>query len=121
MTDRVGIIKVDELAAFSADKYSRVLIGGAKGLLRLLCFEPGQAVSLHTHPQGDEYFLVVKGRGRVQVGSEEADVEQGSIVRAPAGTPHQWRAGSERLVLLSVLIPPLSYELADDASRMAFV
>ncbi len=121
MVDRLEVIKVDELAAFSTDKYSRVLVGGGRGLLRLLCFEPGQAVSLHVHPRGDEYFLVVRGVGKVQVGGEEAEVGQGSLVRAPAGAAHQWRAGAERLVLLSVLVPPSSYELAGEASEMTFV
>jgi hypothetical protein len=48
-------------------------------------------------------------------------VESGSIIKAMAGLPHQWKNGSERLVLLSVLIPPSSYKFADEAAKMEVI
>jgi quercetin dioxygenase-like cupin family protein len=57
-------------------------INGTKGLLRLLCFEPNQSVPLHRHPKADEYFFVIKGKGKVTIGSEETDVESSCIIRA---------------------------------------
>jgi quercetin dioxygenase-like cupin family protein len=112
------IVKVDSIAAFSQDTYKRVLINNAKGLLRLLCFEPNQEVPLHRHPKGDEYFFVVHGKGKIKIAREESEVEPGSIIRAPANTPHQWKNGSERLVLFSILVPPSSYELAEETVKM---
>jgi quercetin dioxygenase-like cupin family protein len=115
------ITRVDEMTMFSSDKYSRILVHNAKGLLRLLCFQEEQSVPLHRHPHADEYFYVIGGKAKVTVGKEHAEVESGSIVKAPAGVPHQWKNGSQELVLLSVLIPLQSYEFADDASEMELV
>lgn len=114
------IEKIESLAKFSADKYNKIPIGDSSGLLRLLCFEPWQNVPLHKHPNGDEYFYVVKGKGRITVDKEEKEVEASGIVKAPAGVLHQWKNGPERLVLLSIIIPPKSYEYAEEATGMQF-
>jgi len=87
----------------------------------LLCFEPDQTVPLHKHLKADEYFFVIRGRGRVTLGSEETEVESGCIIKATAGLPHQWKNSSERLILLSVLIPPSSYKFADEAAKMEII
>ena len=113
----MNILKVDSLAAFSSEGYGRVPIDGARGLLRLLCFDSEQSVALHRHPKADEYFYVVQGKGKLTVGNEEAEVGPGSIVRVPAGVLHRWQNGPQRLILFSVLVPPSSYELGDEATR----
>jgi quercetin dioxygenase-like cupin family protein len=115
------INRVDSIATFASDKYNKIPVNGAKGLLRLLCFEPNQNVPLHTHSKADEYFFVIRGKGKVTLGNEEIDAESGCIIRAEAGLPHQWKNGSERLVLLSVLIPTSSYKLADQAAKMEII
>jgi quercetin dioxygenase-like cupin family protein len=114
------IIEISSITAFSSDKYNKIPINNTKGLLRLLCFEPSQRVPPHKHPNGDEYFYVIKGRGKVTVGKEEIEVESGILVRAPAGIVHQWKNGLEELVLLSVLIPPACYESADETTKMEY-
>lgn len=115
------IDRVDLVTTFTPDKYNKIPINGAKGLLRLLCFEPDQTVPLHRHPKADEYFFVVRGEGKVTLGNEETCVESGCIIKAAAGLPHQWKNGSERLVLLSVLISPSSYKLVDEAAKMEVI
>ena len=50
--DRLVISKVDSLATLSRDSYNKIPINGAKGLIRLLCFETEQCVPLHMHPKG---------------------------------------------------------------------
>jgi len=117
----VKIVKVDLLATFSPRGYNKIPINGARGLLRLLCFEPGQDVPLHKHPRGDEYFYVVNGRGKIIMEEKEAEAESGCIVKVPAGVPHGWKNGPKRLMLLSVIIPPRSYGLADEATKMEFI
>ncbi|MEM2912456.1 MAG: cupin domain-containing protein [Candidatus Bathyarchaeia archaeon] len=57
------ILRVDLIATFTSDKYNKIPINGTSGLLRLLCFEPGQSVPSHKHPNADEYFFVAKGKG----------------------------------------------------------
>jgi quercetin dioxygenase-like cupin family protein len=117
----LNIPRVDLLAVFSPNKYEKVPIDGAKGLLRLLCFEPQQSVPLHVHTRADEYFYVVKGEGRITLGNDEAEAQSGCIVKAPAGVPHQWKNGSKRLILFSVLISTQSYEFADESAKMDFI
>jgi quercetin dioxygenase-like cupin family protein len=115
------IIKISSTAAFSSDKYNKIPINSTKGLLRLLCFESNQRVPPHKHPNGDEYFYVIKGKGRVTIGNEETEVESGILVRAPAGIVHQWKNGLGELILLSVLIPPACYESADETVKMEYI
>jgi quercetin dioxygenase-like cupin family protein len=114
----MSIVKADLLATFSPDNYNKVPINSAKGLLRLLCFEPEQAVPLHKHLKGDEYFYVIEGKGRITIGTEEAEAGAGCIVKAPAGVSHKWKNGHQRLILLSVLIPLQSYNLANEVTKM---
>jgi quercetin dioxygenase-like cupin family protein len=117
-------MNVGSLATFSSEKYCRVPIENAKGLMRLLCFEPGQGVALHTHPKSDEFFFVAEGTGRITVGEDEREAESGSIIRVPAGVAHRWNnahGGLHRLVLLSVLIPASAYAAADEATEQKFV
>ncbi len=115
------ILKTDSLAEFSLTKYVRVLVPNTNGLVRLLCFEPGQSVAFHTHPDGDEVFYVLMGKADFTAGKETARVGAGSFVKAAAGIFHGWNNGSERLVLISVLIPPSSYSLAEQAAKMEFL
>jgi quercetin dioxygenase-like cupin family protein len=115
------INRINLIATFTSNNYNKIPINGANGLLRLLCFEPGQSVPLHRHSKADEYFFVIRGKGKLVLGSKEIDAEPSCIIGAKAGVPHQWKNGSERLVLLSVLIPTSSYKFADEATRMEVV
>jgi len=115
------VLKIDSLAQFSSVKYEKVPVPNTGGLVRLLCFEPDQSVDVHKHPRGDEVFYVLSGRAEFSVGKETARIEGGSFVKAAAGTFHSWKNGSERLILVSVLIPPSSYRLAEQAAMMEFV
>jgi quercetin dioxygenase-like cupin family protein len=115
------LAEVDSLATFSNDKYSKIPIDGAKGLMRLLCFEPNQSVPLHKHPEGDEYFFVIQGKGKIKIGNEETEAESRTIIRAPANVLHQWKNGTGKLIILSVLISPSCYELAEETLKMEYV
>jgi len=89
--------------------------------MRLLCFEPEQGVALHTHPNSDEFFFVVEGKGRITIEGEGQDAKPGSIIRVPAGLAHRWNSEAQRLVLLSVLIPTPAYGFVDEAVEQKFV
>lgn len=106
---------------FSINKCRRVPLPNTKGLLRLLCFEPNQKVSLHRHPEAEEIFYVLKGQGEITVGEEKVKVKNGFFVKAPAGMLHQWKNDKERLVLISVLIPPSNYAHAKKIIQTMFV
>jgi len=115
------ILKIDLLAEFSLAKYVKVPVRNTSGLVRLLCFEHGQSVALHKHPYGDEVFYVLSGKAEFTIGEETARMKAGNLVKAAAGTFHSWKNGSGRLILISVLIPPSSYKLAEQSAKMEFV
>ena len=115
------ITNLDSLVEFSPEKYVRVPIKGTEGLVRLLCFEPHQTVPLHKHPDADEIFYVIRGEGEITVDAEHANVSQGCLVRAPADVSHCWKNGEKQLVLVSFLIFPSNYELAEHIARMELV
>jgi len=116
----MDVSKLTSLAEFSPDKYVRVPVKNSGGLVRLLCFEPSQVVALHRHSEADEIFYVVSGAAEFTKGEETARLDTGSIVKAEAGMFHGWKNGSTRLILFSVLIPLVSYNLADQAAKMEF-
>jgi len=116
----MDVLKVKQLAEFSREKYMRVPIKNSGGLVRLLCFEPSQKVALHRHTEADEVFYVTSGAAEFTKGEETVHLEAGSMVKAEAGTFHGWRNGSARLILLSVLIPLVSYSVAEQAAKMEF-
>lgn len=112
------VVNISQAAAFSREEYVRIPIDDSKGLLRLICLEPGQTVPLHEHPEGDEYFCVISGKGKITMGKEEEEVTSGQLIKACAGIQHQWRNGTQRLIILSVIIPTASYHLAEEATKM---
>jgi len=118
---KLKIFNIDSLVKFSSANYVKVLIPNTNGLVRLLCLEPGQSVALHKHPEGDEVFHVLSGKAEFTVSEETTQIETDSIVKAAAGTVHGWKNGSERLILISMLIPPSSYKLAEQTAKMEFV
>lgn len=120
MTPKTSPLNVSSLAVFSSEKYCRVPIEGTKGLIRLLCFQGEQGVALHTHPNSDEWFFVVEGRGRVRIDRDEQDAEPGSIFHVPAGIVHRWQSGSGKLILLSMLVPISVLDAADEATEQKF-
>lgn len=57
-----------------------------------------------THPDLDVMVHVIRGSGTLSVGGEPRDLAPGTIVHLPAGTPHDFAAGREDLVLFYALI-----------------
>lgn len=121
MPSKLNSLKISSLAAFSPEKYCRVPIENTKGLIRLLCFGPGQDVALHTHPKSDECFLVIEGKGRITIDRAERDADSGCIFQVPAGIAHRWQNGGGRLIVLSILTPTSAYDLADEAVQQKFL
>jgi len=76
------------------------LARGGHLLAGLNCFEPGQSQAVHAHAGADKFYLVLEGKARMQVGSEEAEAGPGTLVWAPAGVPHGVLQAVERCVML---------------------
>jgi mannose-6-phosphate isomerase-like protein (cupin superfamily) len=67
---------------------------------------PGNSVGIHTHGEGDEeVYVIISGRGRMRVESEDVEVGPGDvIVNPPGGTHGLANTGAEplRMVVLDV-------------------
>ena len=54
----------------------------------------------HTHPDTDEFFLVISGELTVQLRDRDVVLRPGELFVVPRGTEHCPRAGTETAVLL---------------------
>lgn len=48
---------------------------------------PGQSLKKHTTPV-DVFFYILEGRGIVEIGDEQNEVEKDTIIDSPKGIPH---------------------------------
>jgi mannose-6-phosphate isomerase-like protein (cupin superfamily) len=53
--------------------------------------QPGQSFSVHMHPESEEMFIGVEGKGNVHLNGEWLPFEAGDILYAPPGMFHGTR------------------------------
>ncbi len=73
--------------------------------------KPGQTVSLHRHPQGQDTWVLLSGRGEYRFDTEgrTQPIAAGDVVVAHRNEPHGvYNSGPEPLVFVSVVSPALS-------------
>ena len=73
--------------------------------------KPGQSVSAHVHPEGQDTWTILSGHGeyRVSAQGECISVSQGTVVVAHRGEVHGvLNTGPEPLVFVSVVSPAAS-------------
>jgi len=74
---------------------------------------PGSQQPIHTHPESEQAYVVVRGTGRMILGDDEQAVGPGTLVFIPPGTPHAVRNdGDEPLVYVSASSPPFPAEVS---------
>ena len=98
---------VRSLARFTPDQVTKAdcfrserLFAGINGLAK------GQSQELHTHDRADKFYLVLSGRVRIVVGTEERELSAGAMAWAPAGIAHGIEEALEDSVVLVVMSPP---------------
>jgi len=69
--------------------------------MRLFRVEAGGKIPEHSHPWEHE-ILVLRGRGRIRIGSEEFEVGEGSAIYVPPNEPHEYLAHEEMLFLCMI-------------------
>jgi mannose-6-phosphate isomerase-like protein (cupin superfamily) len=68
---------------------------------------PRSLQALHTHADSEQVYVIVRGRGVMQVGDETQDVGEGSLVFIPPRAEHAIRNdGDEPLTFVSAMSPP---------------
>lgn len=75
---------------------------------------PGSEQPAHSHPDNEQAYVIVRGRGLMTVGTETQEVGQGSVVLIPPGTDHAVRnIGEGPLVFVSATSPPFDMPASD--------
>jgi mannose-6-phosphate isomerase-like protein (cupin superfamily) len=73
----------------------------------------------HVHRAHDEIFIVTRGRLRFTSGTDSVDVEAGSCVTVPPGTPHTFsNPFDEPAAFIGTLTPDLYIEYFRDLSAL---
>ena len=73
----------------------------------------------HVHREHDEIFIVILGKLRFTSGSESVDVEAGSCVTIPPGTPHTFANPFDQPAkFIGTLTPDLYVEYFRDLGRL---
>jgi mannose-6-phosphate isomerase-like protein (cupin superfamily) len=66
---------------------------------------PAGATDAQSPHKEDEIYYVIRGRARMQVGSEDYSVSQGSVIFVAAAVEHRFHEVAEELVVLVVFAP----------------
>jgi mannose-6-phosphate isomerase-like protein (cupin superfamily) len=101
-----------ETATTANDNYRTVAWSGRYLQLTLMSIAPGDDIGLEAHPETDQFLRLDAGRGRVQMGPAEdqldfeQEVEDGWAILVPAGTWHNvTNIGDEPMRLYAVYAP----------------
>lgn len=73
-------------------------------------FKPG-GPPLHVHFEQDEWFLVLEGEFRFQIGNETYHLRAGDSILGPRGTPHAFRSLTETARMIVTFQPAGSMEV----------
>ena len=66
---------------------------------------PGSSQKLHSHAP-EQVYVIIKGKGRMQVGSEEQDVTEGDLIYIPSNVAHAIKnTSNEMLSYISASTP----------------
>ena len=72
---------------------------------------PGGEQRVHSHPDSEQVYVIVRGRGRMSVAGDVEDVGEGDLVFIPPATTHSIvNHGTETLVIVTAASPAVSME-----------
>jgi quercetin dioxygenase-like cupin family protein len=96
----------EDLIAICPSGFRRVPITQGTGYyISLQGFAPNQPAFAHTHPDSEEWIVVVGGTGRALLAEAPLDIGPGTVVGRAAAHPHGFVSGEEGLRLLSIQLP----------------
>ena len=96
MPDKVNL--AEKLASFD-EHFSPKIVGTYNGNKIQVAKTRGEFV-WHTHPDTDDFFLVVAGRLTIQLRDRDVELGPGELFVVPRGVEHCPRADEEAHVLL---------------------
>lgn len=101
-------ISVDVIAAARRnDAFRRVIDTGKHEQVVVMAISPGGDIGSEVHPDTDQVFIFVDGRGEAEVGGESRPVAANDLVFVRAGTRHNFiNRGDGPLRLITIYAPP---------------
>jgi len=106
--DNLGVFGMlaEDLVALCTSGFRRVPISqGSDYYLSIQGFTPNQIAYAHTHPDSEEWVIVLRGDGQALVAESPVPLGPGLIIGRAAAHPHGFFSGDEPLQLLSVQLP----------------
>jgi len=85
-------------------------------------FRPKQGLYFHTHPNSEEIYYVIRGRGTVFVGNEKNQIKvgEGDVLYIPANTPHGVTNTGRKTLVIAFFVSPgrekAGYEIGKDCT-----
>src|SRR5213596_1841052 len=94
--------KVDQLVRFSDEKMQKIpLFDSEKYFCDLYCLWSGQDQRIHSPPDSNKIYFVLRGKGIFHIAGQDQELGAGELVIARPGEAHAVRnAAAEDLLLL---------------------
>jgi quercetin dioxygenase-like cupin family protein len=70
-----------------------------------MSLQPGQSLKKHTTPV-DVFFYILEGKGTVEIGDEQQEVQKDAIIESPKGIPHLLQNSGESVFRFLVVKLP---------------
>ena len=87
--------------------------------LEIGTFKPGEKLKGHRHPESEEIYYVIRGKGHLRVGEEEVDlVERMALVIPPGHDHYLENNSSETLELAFITSPPEKWWLLERLEKL---
>jgi len=101
------VVKLADVAEFNPEKLKKVSLFDTDNFFcDIYCLDPAQSQKVHSHGDSDKVYYVLKGSGKVTVGSEEKVLGPDEITIAPAGEDHGVvNHTQDKLVMLVFMAP----------------
>ena len=91
----------------SNDNFRRVVETGEHEQVVVMTLPVGGDIGEEVHPDTDQLFVFIDGRGEAQLDGKSRDFDEGDLVFVRAGTKHNIINGGEKpLRLITVYAPP---------------
>ncbi len=106
--DNLGVFgtQPEDLIALCPSGFRRVPINsGNDYYLSLQGFQPNQVAYAHTHPDSEEWVVVLRGSGEALLAERPVPLDQGLVIGRAAAHPHGFVSGDAPMHLLSLQLP----------------
>jgi quercetin dioxygenase-like cupin family protein len=106
--DNLGVFGLlpEDVIAPCPSGFRRVAINqGPDSYLSLQGFAPHQPAYAHTHPDSEEWIVVLGGSGQALLAESPVPLSQGQIIGRAAAHPHGFVSGDQPMQLLSLQLP----------------